>query len=51
MKNILDKLTLEEKIGQRFIFGTNSDNIDDIVKLIKDNYIGGVILYKRNYDT
>ena len=51
MKNILNKLTLEEKIGQRFIFGTNSNNIDDVVKLIKDNYIGGVILYKKNYDT
>ena len=51
MKNILDELTLEEKIGQRFIFGTNSDNIDAIVKLIENNYIGGVILYARNYDT
>ena len=45
------KLSIEEKIGQRFIFGVNNDNIDSIVNLIKNNYIGGVILYKKNYNS
>ena len=47
----LDKLSLEEKIGQRFIFGINSHNIDGIIKLIKEAHIGGVVLYKKNYDS
>lgn len=47
----INSLTLNEKVGQRFIFGVNSDNIDDIIKLIKKYHIGGVILYKKNYNT
>lgn len=43
-------LSLEEKIGQKFIFGVNSDNIDCIINLIKRCYISGVILYKKNYN-
>ena len=42
-------LTLCEKVGQKFIFGVNSHNINIIIKLIKDYHIGGVILYKKNY--
>ena len=49
MEELLNSLSLEEKIGQRFIFGTNTENIDIIEKLIKERFIGGVILYKRNY--
>ena len=45
------ELSLEEKIGQKFIFGVNSDNIDGIVNLIEKCYIGGVILYKNNYSS
>lgn len=45
----LRKLSIKEKVGQKFIFGINSDNIDVIVDLIKNYYIGGVILYKKNY--
>ena len=45
----LIKLSLEEKIGQKFIFGVTSSNIDIIIKLIKEYHIGGVILYKKNY--
>ena len=43
------QLSLEEKIGQRFIMGVNNSNINDIIKLVHDNYLGGVILYKKNY--
>ena len=46
----LNKLSLMEKIGQKFIFGVYSDNIDGIVNLIKNYHIGGVILYKKNYN-
>ena len=45
----IKELSLEEKIGQKFIFGINSNNIDEIVKLIEKYHIGGVILYKKNY--
>ena len=45
----IHNLSIDEKIGQRFMFGVNSNNIDAIVELVKNNYIGGVILYKRNY--
>ena len=45
----INKLSHAEKIGQKFILGINSDNIDDILFLIKEYGIGGVILYKRNY--
>lgn len=42
-------LSLEEKIGQRFIFGVNDENIECLINLIKNYYIGGVILYRKNY--
>lgn len=32
------------------MFGVNSHNIDIIIDLIKKYYIGGVILYKKNYN-
>ena len=47
----IDNLSLDEKIGQRFIVGINNENIDVIIELVKKAYIGGVILYKRNYQT
>lgn len=48
---MLEKLTLEEKIGQMFMFGINSSNTEGILELIKNNQIGGVILYKKNYSS
>ena len=45
----ISSLSLEEKIGQRFIFGVNNENIDCLIDLIKNYYIGGVILYRKNY--
>lgn len=47
----INNLSLQEKIGQKFMFGINSHNIDTIINLIKNYYIGGVILYKKNYDS
>lgn len=46
---MIKQLCFEEKIGQRFIIGINDYNIDDVIYLIKNYYIGGVILYKKNY--
>ena len=45
----ISSLSLEEKIGQRFIFGVNNENMDCLINLIKNYYIGGVILYRKNY--
>ena len=45
----ISSLSLEEKIGQRFIFGVNDENIERLINLIKNYYIGGVILYRKNY--
>ena len=46
----ISELSFKEKIGQRFIIGINNNNIDDVIDLVKDFYIGGVILYKKNYN-
>ena len=48
---MLDNLTIEEKIGQMLMFGTNSSNIEPICNLIRNYKIGGVILYKKNYSS
>lgn len=45
------KLSLEEKIGQRFIIGVNDSDILPIIDLIEKCHIGGVILYKKNYNS
>lgn len=44
-------LSIDEKIGQRFIFGINDENIDCIIQLIEKASIGGVVLYKKNYNS
>lgn len=52
MKYDLNKLTLEEKIGQLFMFGFDALDINDhAMKLIKDYRIGNVILFARNIKT
>lgn len=33
------------------MFGINSSNTEGILELIKNNQIGGVILYKKNYSS
>ena len=48
----MEKLSLEEKIGQMIIYGINEENVKDrLIKMIKDYKIGGIILYKKNYKT
>lgn len=44
------ELSIEEMIGQRFIFGVNNPNVACVIKLIKECRIGGVILYRKNYE-
>jgi beta-N-acetylhexosaminidase len=52
MKYDLNQLTLEEKIGQLFMFGFDALDINDhVLKLIKDYKIGNVILFARNVKT
>lgn len=41
-------MTLEQKIGQLLIVGWQSDNVDDIVELIKEYHFGNIILFTRN---
>ncbi len=44
------KLSIAEKFGQMLLIGLDVYEIDDeIIKLIKDYKIGGVVLYKKNY--
>lgn len=45
----IEELSLEEKIGQLFIVGLEEKTNEQIEKLIKNNKIGGVVLYKENY--
>ena len=52
MKYDINKLTLEEKIGQLFMFGFDATEINDhALKLIKDYRMGNVILFARNIKT
>ena len=47
----LQWLTLEQKIGQRFISNIQGKKLSyDIVRLIQNEYIGGVILYPWNIE-
>jgi len=46
----INNLSIKEKIAQKLMFGVNSHNIELIIELIKKYKIGGVILYKKNYN-
>lgn len=49
IKNQIQSMTLEEKIGQMLIIGMDGYEIDDNAKkMIEDKYIGGFILYSSN---
>ena len=50
MKYNINDLNLKEKLGQMIILGLDVSNIDNkILNLIKEYHIGGVVLYKKNY--
>ena len=43
-------MNIKEKFGQMIMLGLDVDTInDEIISLIKDYKIGGVVLYKKNY--
>ncbi|WP_246637559.1 beta-N-acetylhexosaminidase [Crassaminicella profunda] len=45
----IEKMTLDEKIGQMVLVGFNGDQINDSIKKMIDSYhIGGFILFQRN---
>jgi len=45
-----NKLTLEEKFGQMLLIGLDVYEInEELIKIIEDFKVGGVILYKKNY--
>ncbi len=49
LSDFYDKLTIEQRVGQLFIFGHNDDKIDErAISLIKDRFIGGFCFYRRN---
>ena len=46
------KLTLKEKIGGMLLVGIpNKDSIDGVISLIENYSIGGVLVYKNNYNS
>lgn len=48
----ISELTLKEKIGQMFIVGIEGKKVTpEIKKLILDYKIGGIVLYKKNFNT
>lgn len=47
----IEELTLEEKIGQLFMVGLENKTEQEITKLIQEDKIGGIVLYKNNYQT
>ena len=45
----MEKLSLKEKIGQMLIVGLESNKKEEIEKLIKKLNVGGVVIYRKNY--
>lgn len=47
--DVVNKMSLDEKIGQMFIVGFEGyEPNDSLRKMIMNNYVGGVILFRRN---
>ena len=50
-ERILSQMTIEEKIGQLFIFGFNGTTLTpEIQNMIENKYIGGVIIMGKNIE-
>ena len=48
----IDKLTIQEKIGQMLMIGMDTNYITDRIKTLITKYkIGGIILYRKNFNT
>lgn len=48
----IDSMSLEEKVGQMFIVGFDGFEVDDnIINLIKNKKVGGIILFSKNINT
>ncbi|HSH36724.1 beta-N-acetylhexosaminidase [Schnuerera sp.] len=49
IQDIIDNMTLEEKIGQLMVVGLNGNTIDDhTLVMLKKYHIGGFVLFKYN---
>ena len=45
-------LSFKEKLGQMFLIGLGIDEVnDEIIELIKEYKIGGIVLYRKNYNS
>lgn len=52
IQNEIDSMSLEEKVGQMFIVGFDGYEVDEnIINLIKNKKIGGIILFSKNINT
>ena len=48
----IDELTIQEKIGQMIMVGMDTNYITDRIKTLITKYkIGGIILYRKNFNT
>lgn len=48
----IKELSMEEKIGQMIIIGMDTNYITDRIKTMIQKYkIGGIILYRKNFET
>ena len=46
----ISELSIEEKVAQLFMVGIHDKDTDGIIDLIKNEKIGGVVLYGNNFD-
>lgn len=52
IKELIDSMSINEKIGQLMIVGFNGTSVDENINdLIKTSYIGGVILFGNNVES
>ena len=56
INKLLNEMSLEEKIGQMFVVGFQTDHPteqpnDDMIDMLENKYAGGVILFDRNMKT
>lgn len=52
VQNVLQKMMLDEKLGQLLLIGVQGPQLDSVAKtLIQDKHVGGIILFKRNFES